>query len=371
MYNSKRIMKILALAGDGIGPEISQAVLTCLNIINQKLKLDLEISTESIGLSRYKKYGTTIPKHFIEKVRLYDGIILGPLSTLEYLKYGDKAINVSSMLRKKLDLYANIRPSFSIKGISKVKNMDLVIVRENTEGFFADRNMFAGSGEFMPTEDIAFSIRKITAYASRRITKVACELAMVRRKHIAVVHKINTLKLSDGLFLKVVRETLEEYPEISLSEILIDAAAAKLIKTPEKFDIILTTNLFGDILSDEASELAGSLGIASSLNFNDNFALAQAVHGSAPDIAGLDIANPVGLLLSVALLFQWYGRKNTKEKFIQAYFILNNSVKSTLQTRKSLTQDLGGKSKTSDFVLALINQIHLNTKHFPINISAT
>ena len=342
-------MKILVLEGDGIGSEIIKPVYTSLDILNTKFNLKLKLDAEEIGLSRLAKSSSTMPENFLDKVKLYDGIILGPLSTLEYPKYGDRAINVSSFLRKELDLYANIRPSLSFENISKVKNMDLVIVRENTEGFFADRNMHLGSGDMMVTEDVAISIRKITTEACRKVLKVGFELANQRRKKVAVIHKCNTLKYSDGLFLKVARDISQLYPHIELTNMLIDATAARLITHPESFDILVTTNLFGDILSDEAAALSGSLGIAGSLNLGNNYALAQAVHGSAPDIAGKNQANPIGILTSTAMLLQWYGQKSELQNFMLAHQFLIDSIKKILHNPKTRTADLGGSFSTTDF----------------------
>ncbi len=195
------------------------------------------------------------------------------------------------------------------------KPMDLVIVRENTEGFYSDRNMFAGSGEFMPDPDMALSIRKVTAKASSRVAKAAFEIARGRRKKVTAVHKANVVKLSDGLFLREVRKVAEAYPDVTLDELIVDAAAAHLIRSPDRFDVIVTTNMFGDILSDEASELSGSLGLGGSINAGENICVAQAQHGSAPDIAGKNIANPTSLILSAAMMFEWLGRRRNDPSF--------------------------------------------------------
>jgi 3-isopropylmalate dehydrogenase len=180
--------------------------------------------------------------------------------------------------------------------------MDIVLVRENTEGFYASRSMYAGSGEFMPDPDSAFSFRKITRSASARVAKVAFEMARRRRRKVSVIHKANVLKVSDGLFLEAVRSVADDYTDVELEELLVDAAAALLVREPSRFDVMLTTNMFGDILSNEAAELSGGLGMAPSLNIGMRSAMAQACHGSAPDIAGINRANPTGLMLSVAML---------------------------------------------------------------------
>ena len=180
--------------------------------------------------------------------------------------------------------------------------MDLVIVRENTEGFYADRNMHQGVGEFMPTPDLALSVRKISAHACRRIAVAAFELARTRRRKVTAVHKVNVLKVTEGLFLREVRKVAADYPDVACDEQLIDSMAALLVRDAARFDVVLTTNMYGDILSDEATELSGSLGLAASINAGDAHCMAQAQHGSAPDIAGQDRANPVSLILSAAIL---------------------------------------------------------------------
>lgn len=237
------------------------------------------------------------------------------------------------------------------------KPMDLVIVRENTEGFYSDRNMFAGSGEFMPTEDIALSVRKITAHASARVARAAFELARGRRNKVTAVHKANVVKLSDGLFLREVRRVARDYPDVQLDELIVDAAAALLVRTPERFDVIVTTNMFGDILSDEASELSGSLGLGGAINVGDRFCVAQAQHGSAPDIAGQDIANPTSLILSAAMLLDWRGRRDGDSKLVQAARLVASAVDRVIADPHTRTRDIGGSLGTDAFTAAVCSAI--------------
>jgi 3-isopropylmalate dehydrogenase len=227
--------------------------------------------------------------------------------------------------------------------------MDLVIVRENTEGFYADRNMFFGNGEFMPEPDIALAIRKITAKASARVARRAFELARSRRRKVTAVHKANVLRVSDGLFLREVRRVAEEFPDVALDELIVDAAAAHLIRSPDRFDVIVTTNMFGDILSDEASELSGSLGLAGSINAGDTICVAQAQHGSAPDIAGQGIANPTSLILSAAMLLRWRGQRDGNEKLTRAAAAIEAAVEAVLDVPQKRTRDVGGTLGTTDF----------------------
>jgi 3-isopropylmalate dehydrogenase len=355
-------MEILILPGDGIGPEITSATMAVLQEVKRRFALPLNFMLEEIGLASLKTRGTTLPTGVMEAVKQSDGVILGPVSHLDYPPRDQGGINVSSELRIAFDLYANIRPSRSRENLSFAnKKMDLVIVRENTEGFYSDRNMVAGPGEFMPTDDIALSIRKITAFASSRIARTAFGLAAVRRKKVTAVHKANVIKLSEGLFLREVRKVAKEYPDVVLEEILVDAMAAYLVRDPGRFDVIVTTNMFGDILSDEAAELSGSLGLAASLNAGTRLAVAQAQHGSAPDIAGQDKANPTALILSVAMLLDWLGQRHANSPLKRAATSLVAAVEATLADPRKRTADLGGTVGTAAFAAAIVQHLAITT----------
>ena len=260
-------------------------------------------------------------------------------------------LNPSGALRKKLDLYANIRPARSRPGFPPRcgKPVDLVIVRENTEGFYADRNMHLGPGEYMPTPDLALATRKITREGSTRIVETAFQLASVRRKKVTVVHKANVLRVSDGLFLECARNVAMKYPSIQVEEQLIDSMAALLVRDATKFDVVVTTNMFGDILSDEAAEISGSLGLAESLNAGSEHAFAQAQHGSAPDIAGKDIANPSSLIGSAAMLLQWLGERHKRQDLLRAADAIERALDLAISDVATRTQDLGGKLSTEAF----------------------
>jgi 3-isopropylmalate dehydrogenase len=227
--------------------------------------------------------------------------------------------------------------------------MDLVVMRECTEGFYPDRNMHAGSGEFMPTPDIAMSLRKITAHACVRIARRAFELARRRRNLVTAVHKANVFHLTDGLYLRVVREVARGFPDVRLEEEIVDAMAAKLVRIPEHFDVVLATNFYADILSDLASELSGSLGLAGSVNAGDELCAAQAQHGSAPDIAGTDKANPTSLILSAAMLLEWLGEKKGAERCAAAARAIHQAVDRVLADPAKRTADLGGGVGTQAF----------------------
>lgn len=343
-------MKILVLPGDGIGPEITEATLAVLDRANSKYKLGLEWQTAEMGMAALKKRGSTLPEDVMEAARTAPGIILGPVDHLQYPSREQGGINPSGEFRVKLDLFANIRPAKSRMGVGLTgKPVDLVIFRECTEGFYADRNMFMGRGEFMPTEDMAISVRKVTARQCNRISRVAFDWARKRRRKVTAVHKANVLHISDGLFLREVRAVAKDYPDVELDEKIVDAMAALLVRDPSKFDCIVTGNMFGDILSDEASEISGSLGLAGSVMAGDDACCAQAQHGSAPDIQGQDKANPTSLLLSAAMLLEWLAERHQRNEFMQAAHAIEAAIDRALQSVETRTSDLGGKLGTKAF----------------------
>jgi 3-isopropylmalate dehydrogenase len=269
-------VKILVLPGDGIGPEITEATLGVLAATDRLLGLGLEFETRDIGLKALAESGTTLPDAVMARIPQVDGVLLGPVSHYDYPARSEGGINPSGELRTAFKLYANIRPCRSRPDLTILRHpMDLVVVRENTEGFYSDRNMFAGTGEFMPDPDLALSVRKVSAPACRAVALAAFELAQGRRKKVTAVHKANVVKLSDGLFLREVRTVAAEYPDVELEELIVDATAALLIRRPQSFDVVVTTNMFGDILSDEASELSGSLGLGGSISVGDGICVAQ------------------------------------------------------------------------------------------------
>lgn len=351
-------MKILVLPGDGIGEEITRAAISVLEAADRRFSLGLDFTFMDIGLASLKKVGTTCPDEVLESARQSDGIILGPISHMDYPPRDQGGVNVSAAFRVKLDLYANVRPARSRPGLSRTgKEMDLVIMRECTEGFYADRNMWAGTGEFMPTPDIALSVRKITAFACERIARRAFELAMQRRKKVTAVHKANNMILTDGLFLREVEKVAGEFPEVACDEVIIDAMAALLVRNPERFDVVVASNLYGDILSDLASELSGSLGLAGSINAGGSLCAAQAQHGSAPDIAGLDKANPTALILSAAMLLSWIGDRRALVNYAAAGKAIEHTVDLVLDIPAKRTADLGGPLGTQAFAAEVAREL--------------
>lgn len=342
-------LTLLCLDGDGIGPEIMTATLAVLQAASPALNREVRIERKMIGFAALEAEGSTIPQAVVEAAKAVDGVILGPVSHNSYPPVDQGGRNPSGVLRKELELFANHRPARTWPGLDAPsrKAFDLIVMRENLEGFYADRNMFAGGGEFMPEPDVALAFRKVTRSASMDIARAGFELAASRpSKHVTVIHKANVMRMTDGLFLDCTRVMADEFADVTYDEMLVDAAAAHLVRDPSRFDVLITTNMFGDILSDLASELAGGLGLAGSLNFGVRHAVAQAQHGSAPDIAGKDMANPVSLILSTEMLLRHLGE-------IAAADLIRASVCTALALPETRTRDLHGALGTSEFTEVL------------------
>jgi 3-isopropylmalate dehydrogenase len=349
--SSEQPIQLVVMEGDGIGPEITAATTNVLGAADRVFGLALSLTRISIGLAALRSGGTTLPESAVSAARAAHGVILGPVSHNDYPPPSQGGLNPSGELRKRLDLFANIRPARSRGGFPPRcgSAIDIVIVRENTEGFYADRSMFLGSGEFMPTPDLALSVRKITRAGSTRIAEAAFNLALRRRRRVTAVHKANVLRVSDGLFLESVRAVASRFPAVSYEERIVDAMAALLVRDPRPFDVVVTTNMFGDILSDLAGELSGSLGLAASLNAGTEHAVAQAQHGSAPDVAGQDRANPASLIGSAGMLLAWLGERRGDERLAKAAAAIDEALERTIADPQARTPDLGGPLGTQAF----------------------
>ncbi len=346
-------MQILVIPCDGIGPEIIEASMNALSIVREKSGVTIQFDYEEAGFVSLEKYDTTLRPEVLEKARTYDGIILGPQSHADYPSPEKGGKNISAAFRTHLDLYANVRPArtrpFLPSNLKAGKAMDLVIMREATEGFYPDRNMARGWAELMPSPDMALSFRKITRHCSNRIARRAFELAMKRRKKVTAIHKSNSFHMTDGLFLECVYEVALDFPEVAVDDLLVDASTAHLVRHPERFDVVLATNLYGDIISDLASELSGSLGLAGSIMASDDQCCAQAQHGSAPDIADQDKANPVSMILSIGMMMKWLGDYHKRAELYEIGTRLEEGVDTVLADPKLRTADLGGPLGCADF----------------------
>ena len=328
---------ITLIPGDGIGPEVTSATREVLDATG----VDLEWREAPAGVTALESVGDPLPESTVEAVREADATLKGPATTPS--GKGFRSINVA--LRQKLTLYANFRPARSLPGIeTRFKDVDLIVIRENTEGLYSGL-------EHTVVEGVVESLRIITAKASERIARFAFQTAQRQdRKRVTCVHKANILKLSDGLFLDSCRKVAEEFPDIEFDDCIVDAAAMKLVSNPHQFDVLVMENLFGDILSDLTSGLVGGLGVTPSANVGEGKAVFEAVHGSAPDIAGKGIANPTALMLSAVLMLRYLGEKEAADR-------MENAVRTVLAAGEALTGDLGGKATTREFTDAVLSQL--------------
>jgi len=352
-------MRIVVLPGDGIGPEITAAALEVLRAASERFQLDVRIEQHAIGHESLRQFGTTVKPGLLDMVRAADGLILGPTATADFKDENRGGINPSKYFRKSLDLFANLRPARTYPGLrNRFGEFDLVVVRENTEGFYSDRNMAQGNSELLVTPDVVVSLRRITRNCCERIAHAACSLATQRCKRLTIVHKANVLKIGDGMFLEICREVARGYPELVVDDVLVDAMMAHVLREPDRFDVIVTTNMFGDILSDLTAELSGSLGLGGSLNVGADHAMAQAAHGSAPDIAGRDVANPTSLILSAALLLAWHGQRVGEARFESAGRAIEAAVAAAAQAG-CITRDIGGNLGTTAAGQAIAERLDL------------
>ncbi len=337
MYN------IALIKGDGIGPEISEAAISVLETINDKLDLKFEINQLDAGDGALKKTGKALPDETLESIKKSDACLKAPV--------GESAADVIVYLRRKLDLFANVRPAKSYPNMNALRDdVDLVIVRENTEDLYVGNEFEIGNS--------AVAIRIISEKASKRIAKYACQTAIQRglEKKVTCVHKSNVIRISDSLFARSCAAVVKEYPEIIFEEMYVDACAMNLIRQPESFDVIVTTNMFGDILSDESAQVVGGLGMAPAANIGDDFALFEPVHGAAFDIAGKQIANPSSFILSLKMMLEWLGTKHDDKKCFEIAHKIESTVYDVVKAGIR-TKDIGGDKTTKEFTQEIVNRL--------------
>jgi len=327
--------KISLITGDGIGPELSESAISVLNTIHDKLDLKFDITKLSAGDKALSETGKALPDETVESIKQSDACLKAPV--------GESAADVIVVLRRMLDLYANIRPAKSYPHMPALRDdIDMVIVRENTEDLYTGKEFSLG--------DSSVALRIISEKASKRIAKYAFETATQRdsMKKVTCVHKSNVMRITDGMFAKACTDVSKDYPDITFEEMYVDACAMNLIRQPEQFDVVVTTNLFGDILSDESSQVVGGLGMAPAANIGDNFALFEPVHGAAFDIAGKNIANPSSFLLSIKMMLDWLGNKHNDSKCIEVGQKLESTIFNLVKTGVK-TKDIGGDKSTTEF----------------------
>ena len=329
--------------GDGIGPELSESAISVLNTIQEKYGIEFEISKLIAGDKALEQTGKALPEDVVETIKNSDVCLKAPV--------GESAADVIVVLRRMLDLYANIRPSKSYPHMPALRDdIDMVIVRENTEDLYTGKEFSLG--------DSAVALRIISESASKRIAKYAFETATQRNsmKKVTCVHKSNVMRVTDGLFAKACIDISKDYPEIKFEEMYVDACAMNLIRQPEKFDVVVTTNLFGDILSDESSQVVGGLGMAPAANLGDDFALFEPVHGAAFDIAGQNIANPSSFLLSIKMMLDWLGAKHNDPKCFEVAKKLESTIFDLVKSGIK-TKDIGGDKTTSEFTKQITDNL--------------
>ncbi len=328
---------VTLIQGDGIGPEVARATREVIDATG----VSIEWHVHDAGEAMIERYGEPMPPSVIAAIKQDTVALKGPIGTP--IGKGFRSVNVA--LRQELELYANFRPTHSIKGIpSRYDDIDLIVVRENTEGLYSGLEHQVAPG-------VVESLRVITEKGSERIMRFAFETARrYNRKKVTAVHKANILKLSDGLLLEVARKVADEYNDIEYDEAIVDATAMKLVIDPSQFDVMVMENLFGDIISDLTSGLVGGLGVAPSANIGEKYAVFEAVHGSAPDIAGKGLANPTALMFSGVLMLRHLGENDAADR-------LNAAVIEVIGEGKALTRDLGGSAGTEDYVKAIVSRL--------------
>ena len=336
--------KISLITGDGIGPELAQSASAVLNTIHDHLGIKFDVIELSAGDASLANTGQALTDDTINHIKRSDVCLKAPV--------GESAADVIVVLRRMFNLYANIRPAKSYPNMPALYNdIDMVIVRENTEDLYTGKEFDLG--------DAAVTLRIISRSASIRIARHAFDLAMSRTKrHVTCVHKANVMRMSDGLFAKACLDVSREYPDVSFDQMYVDACAMNLIRQPQKFDVLVTTNLFGDILSDESSQVVGGLGMAPAANIGDDFALFEPVHGAAFDIAGQNIANPSSFLLSIKMMLDWIGAKYSDSRAIQVGNMLETSIYDLVKSGIK-TKDIGGDKTTTEFTSFVIDGLSI------------
>lgn len=349
--------RIGVLQGDDIGLEVVPETVRAMKAALQRVGVAAEWLDMPIGRPAYDQLGTTMPEGTVERLAELDGWVLGPIGHREYPD-DPRAVNPHPILRKQFELHSNIRPSRALEGLPAIhRDTDLVIVRENTEGFQPDRNVVAGCGEFRPTHDTTISVRVITRKNSRAVALSAFELARRRRSKVTAVHKNTVFKLGCGMFAEECRKVAADYPDVAYNEVIVDTFAMKVTMKPSDYDVVVTTNMFGDILSDLTAGLVGGLGLAPGLSAGDHHAMAQATHGSAPDIAGRGVANPYAMIVSGAMLLDWLGQKHGDDRLHRAADLVQESMVAVFEEDGVMTPDLGGSASTGEVGQAVVRRI--------------
>jgi isopropylmalate/isohomocitrate dehydrogenase-like protein len=339
-----KIYNIAVLKGDGIGPEVTESAVKVLAAVQDTSDLKLNFLYGEAGYHCIGEYGTNLPEETVALLKKTDACVKGPMTTPEE---PGAPVSAAVKIRKKFNLYANVRPCRSYPNVEGLRSdIDLVVVRENTEG------MYSGV-EYLVSPGVSVAMRIITEKASALVAEYAFKLAEKRRKHLTYVHKANILRVTDGVFNGAVKAAAKNHPDVAVDDVHIDAMAMHLVKKPEMYDVIVTTNLFGDVISDEAAQVTGSLGLAAGANIGDSYGMFEPVHGSAPKYTGMNRVNPTATIMAVQMMLDYLGEKEAAAK-------IENAVMQVLSEGKVRTKDLrGGSSTTSDMGDAIASKVRM------------
>ncbi len=332
---------IAVLKGDGIGPEVTDSAIKVLEAVQDTSNLKLHFLYGEAGYHCIDEYGTNLPEETVNLLNQTDACLKGPMTTPEE---PGAPVSAAVKIRKKFNLYANVRPCRSYPNVEALRpDIDLVVVRENTEGMYSGVEYTVSSG-------VAVAMRIITQKASSLVAEYAFKLAEKRRKHLTYVHKANILRVTDGIFNNAVKDAAKNHPDVIVDDVHIDAMAMHLVKKPETYDVIVTTNLFGDVISDEAAQVTGSLGLAAGANIGDAYGMFEPVHGSAPKYTGQNRVNPTATIMAVQMMLDYLGEKEAAAK-------IEKAVMKVLKEGKVRTKDLGGSSTTSEMSDAIASKV--------------
>jgi 3-isopropylmalate dehydrogenase len=341
------MLKIGVLAGDDIGLEVVPEAVKVMKAAAVKSGLEIEWVDLPLGRAAHEAHGHTMPEYTVKALEKTDGWLCGPIGHNAYPR--NDPTWIMPPLRKRFDLYANVKPVRSYPNIRSLhKDVDIVFLRELTEGMQSSETVLAGAAEFRPNDEITIAARVITRKGSNRVARAAFDIARTRkRRKVTAVHKEPVYRLACGMFAEECRKVAKEYPDVAYDEALVDGFSMKLMMDPWRYDVVVTTNQFGDILTDQGAGLVGGLGLAPGLCIGERQAMAQATHGSAPDIAGRNIANPYALIMSGQMLLDWLGRKRSEPRAVEAAERVATAVERVIEEGKSLTHDLGGSATTA------------------------
>ncbi len=342
------MLKIGVMLGDDIGLEVVPEAVKVMKAAAATVDLAIEWCELPLGLLGHKLHGHTMPRYTVDALAQTDGFITGPIGHNAYPR--NDPTWVMPPLRKQFDMFASVKPVRSYPNLPSLhKNVDIVFLREVTEGMQASGTVVAGSGEFRPNDEISIGTRVVTRKGANRVAREAFEVARTRpRKKVTAVHKEPVYRLVCGMFAEECRKVAQEYPDCTLEEVLVDGFAMKLVMNPQQFDVVVTTNQFGDILTDEGAGLVGGLGLAPGLCVGSRYAMAQATHGSAPDIAGRNIANPYAMIMSGQMLMAWLGRTCNEPRATRAAALIDQAMERVIAEARALTRDLGGGASTTE-----------------------